>query len=139
MSTGLADGLTKNMSKSSIYESHKLKAFGTEITAEDAWAFLEDKTSSLQCSACKHTPQTLMLTGPADLSAMVITTQDAAVDEDDGEYHFVPEANTRSLPVFGLWCPNCGHIQLHTIGTLASWIKKKADRNSEDGRNEQSN
>jgi len=43
---------------------------------------------------------------------------------DDGIHRFEVLAGARLMPVFHLWCANCGHLQTHTLGTLATWVKE---------------
>jgi len=122
------------MSSEKGYTDYTVTAFGHELTGKDAIDFLHEKTGTKACLACGHSPQSIMLTGPADQSAMVITTRDSLKGE-GGDYEFNPDPNTRALPVFGLWCPNCGHVQLHTLATLSLWVgdKGESSENNTDG------
>lgn len=109
--------MTKKSKKS---EKHTITAFGQTLTQADAIQFLEQKTKGSACPVCGNASRTIMLTGPSDESSMVITTRDS-VKKPEGGSEFDPTMNTRALPVFGLWCSNCGNLQLHTLGTLATW------------------
>ncbi|MEN6682200.1 hypothetical protein ABFC53_07920 [Stenotrophomonas pavanii] len=109
---------------------HTITAFGQQVTTDDAIAFLKEKTKRTGCPVCGRHSRTLMLTGPQDESALVIITRDT--EEQDGRRQFSRELNSRSLPVYGLWCPNCGHIQLHTLGALTNWIASRRATEEQD-------
>lgn len=121
--------------KTRSYTDYTVRAFNEDLGVQDVMDFIRNKAKRKDCMVCGHSPLTVMLTGPADQSAMVITTRDV-VPAADGKYEFSPEANKRSLPVFALWCEHCGHVQLHTIRTLARWVgerRKAEEENPKDG------
>lgn len=113
-------------------EDYTLTAFGEHLTQDDAIAFFKDKLKSLACPACQYSSRIVMLTGAEDESAMVIPTRNAVKTEVENQTTFRSPEGGRELPVFGLWCSNCGHVQLHTVGTLAAWKNAKETAGAEE-------
>lgn len=105
-------------------------AFGEVIDVHKASAFFHAKVKNRECPACGENRRQAMIAGGADETAMTIITRRAVKTDGSNYTTFKDPEGGRELPVVALWCPDCGHMQIHTMGTVAGWLKEQREANA---------
>ncbi|HHA2761825.1 TPA: hypothetical protein ACOEPM_000317 [Stenotrophomonas maltophilia] len=114
-------------------------AFGEVIDVYKASAFFDAKVKRKECPVCGESHRQAMIAGGADETAMTIITRRAVKTDESNYTNFKDPKGGRELPIVALWCPDCGYMQVHTMGTVAGWLKeqREADASTEGSDSEQ--
>lgn len=111
--------------------------FGVKVTEEDAVRFISAKAKNgSSCPVCGNLSRIAMLTGPENDTACIVPTA-VSVEVEGGQHQLEVLAGGRFMPVWHLWCDDCGYLEAHTLGVLATWTRENPADKEGAGRHEQ--
>ena len=106
-----------------------LAILGAEIREADIHRFCEETFHSLTCSACHQDDYVACMYSPHTDRVTVIMSAKFETGS-DGETSVGLSADL-FMPVFYLFCENCGHVRHHLISRVITWMENKAKTEAE--------